>query len=159
MGYLQKQYSTPKEAEIEFFPGRVANTSALLSQITLEDTSASTEISFDRYQELLDQVPSNHQLELLSTLYNNYASKEYSNLSVPSDFLDLSLKAMSRLASNKKNNILFGLARGFGTTREDGLDSLIPISRMPFGLLEYVIEFSKVSPLLVSAIICTHSHL
>ena len=110
VGYLQRQYSNPKEAEIEFFPDRV--TSTLSSEMTLEDASIATVMSSDRYKELFDQLPYNCQIELLSTLYRNYASKVYSNLSVPSDFLELSLKAMSQLASHKKKKHSVWFSKG-----------------------------------------------
>ena len=111
----------------------------------VSDNTFPVEITGDRAMEWLKQLPPHVQIEVISNMYNTYASSSYPGLSVPSDFLELSLKAMSRLQDSSKSNILYGLARGFGTLREDSSDSLIPIGRMPFGLLEYVVDFFQSS--------------
>ena len=37
--------------------------------------------------------------------------------------------------------VLYELARGLGMNREDNSDSLFPVQRMPFGLLQYAVGF------------------
>lgn len=135
---------------MELFPDHLACTSAL-SEMILTEVQASPiflpGVSKEKFIEHFQQLPFPEQLETIGCLYNLYASKHF-GLSIPSDFLQLSLKAMNRLKDKQKSNILYGLARGLGELRVDGSDSLIPVSRMPFGLLQYVIDFfqsSKVS--------------
>ena len=76
---------------------------------------------------------------------------------MPPTFLELSLKAMTQLQKSGRSNVMFGLAKGLGVQRVDGSDSLIPTTRMPMGLLEYVINFyqsSKVHCIVTSTIGC-----
>lgn len=147
MGYLQRLYSTPKAAEIELLGTSSGDCVPDASEAS--DNPFPTEITGEKIKEWLKQVPSHAQIELVSNMYNTYASTSYPGLSVPSDFLGLSLRAMSQLQDSSKSNILHGLARGVGTLREDGSDSLIPIGRMPFGLLEYVIDFFQSSKVII----------
>lgn len=42
---------------------------------------------------------------------------------VPRDFIDLCLKAMERLKSAERYNVVYGLVQSLGTLREDGSDS------------------------------------
>ena len=62
-------------------------------------------------------------------------------ITVPEDFLILAAKAMSQLKKNKRSNIIYNLAKGLGTPRLHGNDSMFPTKRMPMGLVEYVINF------------------
>ena len=48
---------------------------------------------------------------------------------------------MKRLSDVGKSNIIYGLCKGLGTMRLDGSDSLFPTTRMPMGLLHYMVEF------------------
>ena len=63
------------------------------------------------------------QLSFLSDVFTSIAESE--QLSVPSDFLHMSLQAMKQLQSSGRSNMLYGLAVGLGTKREDGSDSCI----------------------------------
>ena len=49
--------------------------------------------------------------------------------------------AMLRLAEKHRSNILYNLAKGISTMREDGSDSRFPTQRMPMGLVEYTASF------------------
>ena len=48
-----------------------------------------------------------------------------------------SANAMAYLRHNSHSNVLYNLTRGWGTLREDGIDSRFPVTRMPMGLTEY----------------------
>jgi hypothetical protein len=52
---------------------------------------------------------------------------------------------MENLHRAGRSNVLYLLAKALGTTRPDGSDSLLPISRMPMGLLEYMVNFFTAS--------------
>lgn len=61
--------------------------------------------------------------------------------SYPSDFASMSSKAMHRLQSLNKPNVLLNFAYCLGKERPGTQDPLMPINRMPFGLIQYQIEF------------------
>ncbi len=69
------------------------------------------------------------------------AARTTPSVSVPDDFVKLSLEAMERLKQCGRHNIVYGLVHGLGIMREDKNDSRLPALRMPMGLLEYVINF------------------
>lgn len=56
-------------------------------------------------------------------------------------FVTLSLEAMKRLEENNKVNLVIKFCQGLATDRPDKSGPLIPLHRMPFGLLQYCIEF------------------
>ena len=56
-------------------------------------------------------------------------------------FVRLSLEAMRRLELNNKVNLVIKLCQGFAVDRPDKSGPLIPLHRMPYGLLQYCIEF------------------
>ena len=56
-------------------------------------------------------------------------------------FVRLSLEAMRRLELNDKVNLVIKFRQGFANERPDKSGPLIPLPQMPFGLLQYCIEF------------------
>lgn len=79
-------------------------------------------------------------LESLSQTFGEYV-KSNTNCSVPGDFLVLAIKAMEHLKATGRCNVIYKLAKGLGTMRPDGSDSLFPATRMPMGLIEYNVNF------------------
>ena len=59
----------------------------------------------------------------------------------PGDFATVSVKAMKVLQENGKNNLLYKFGYCIATTRPGSEEPLFPMNRMPFGLVEYQIEF------------------
>lgn len=57
------------------------------------------------------------------------------------DFASQSIRAMKRLQDHGKNNLLYKFAFCIANTRPDSDVPLFPLERMPFGLVEYQIEF------------------
>ena len=97
--------------------------------------------SFISYtQEALTKYPRSLQIQLITSLFQTYAQKEY-DITIPEDFLTLFLKASQHLKSCQRSNIVCSLAKALGTMRNDGSDSRLPAKRMPTGLLEYTINF------------------
>ena len=81
---------------------------------------------------------------LLQSLFYQYMFLEFNEdlqPCVPSDFIALCSKGISVLHQNEKDNIIYYLAKGLGTPREDGTGPRLPIDRMPFGLLSYNIRY------------------
>jgi len=64
-------------------------------------------------------------------------AKDELNISV----LLYAAKATMQLNANGRGNILYKLAKGIGTLREDGQEPRFPIKRMPMGLTEYSADF------------------
>ena len=59
----------------------------------------------------------------------------------PADFASLSVKAMKRLKEHNKNNLVYKFSMCIGSNQPGTDDPLFPLTRMPFGLVEYQIEF------------------
>ena len=62
-------------------------------------------------------------------------------VNVPPDYLEYSIKAMKRLKESGRSNVLYSLARSLATPRSNGTGSKFPTTRMPMGLLEYIVHF------------------
>lgn len=62
-------------------------------------------------------------------------------VSYPKNFVQTSLAAMKRLEANGKSNLVYKFCQGLAFDRPERSGPLIPINRMPFGLIEYCIEF------------------
>lgn len=97
-------------------------------------------ILFDIMVSLLDQKDSSDVLDLLDKLYSWIACKKGISSNIRT-FLHLSLDAMKRLEDNNKVNLVLKFCQGLAVDRPDKTGPLIPIHRMPFGLLQYCIEF------------------
>ena len=59
----------------------------------------------------------------------------------PADFASLSVKAMKRLKKHNKNNLVYKFSMCIGSNQPGTGDPLFPLTRMPFRLVEYQIEF------------------
>ena len=90
--------------------------------------------------EMLSQLSEGYQLEFMSKFFSQYALVNHC-LTVPEDFLILSAKAMAQLKHSDRSNVLYNLAMGLGTLRDDGSDSRFPTRRMPMGLVEHMANF------------------
>ena len=74
------------------------------------------------------------QLDLIIDVLTLSASQQY-GLSIPVDFIKLSLRGMQRLKDAGRFNVIYGLAKGLGTDRPDGSGPCFPTSRMQLLLL------------------------
>ena len=59
----------------------------------------------------------------------------------PADFVSLSVSAMKKLQEQKKNNLVYKFAFCLARNRPGSDKTLFPLDRMPFGLVEYQIDF------------------
>lgn len=80
-------------------------------------------------------------LEALSLMAFTQVCEEELGLKVPKNFLLFASSAMVQLAKKHRSNVLYNLAKGIGTMREDQSDSRFPTQRMPMGLVEYTTNF------------------
>ena len=59
----------------------------------------------------------------------------------PGDFASNSVMAMKRLQAAGKNNLLYKFAECIARNRPGSQECLMPLDKMPFGLIEYQLEF------------------
>ena len=86
---------------------------------------------------LYQQLPYQEKMVLLDKQFVDVAIAEGIDTN-PADFASISLGAMKVLQENGKPNLIYKWSKCvFG---EDG-KSLIPLHRMPFGLIQYQMEF------------------
>ena len=72
----------------------------------------------------------------LSHTFEEYI-RSNTDCNIPEDFLLLTVETMKHLQASGRSNVLYKLAKGLGTVRPDGSDSLFPAKQMPMGLIEY----------------------
>ena len=97
-------------------------------------------------QQVLVSLGEDDQLDIISELFLSYLKQHHTHLLLPpSDFLKLVVSAFNHLHQSRRSNVVYLLAMALGTTRPDGSDSLLPTSRMPMGLLEYIVTFFTAS--------------
>lgn len=63
------------------------------------------------------------------------------DVNFPTDFLVLSITAAEHLKKGGRGNVLYLLAKALGTKRPDGTDTLLPIKRLPMGMIEHCANF------------------
>ena len=90
--------------------------------------------------QVLQSLELSEQLQVLSILFSSISKQD-----VPSDFLCLTASGMQNLSDAGRSNTIYQLAQGLGTSRSDGSDSLLPVRRMPMGLIEYATVFFTAS--------------
>ncbi len=161
---LAKKFASPKDAITSMIEQR--NMQSAYSPVQVEhirrvggcDTPASSLSSIpssimkeDLVMNSFLLLSSDQQLKLVSDMFR-HISNQYS-LNAPDDFVEL---AMHKLRSDGKSNVIYGLCNGFGRSRpENENESYFPTSRMPMGLLEYMVNFfvtehgNKVSTVIV----------
>ena len=83
-------------------------------------------------------TPQQHMESFLRTFSDLHVAN-LEGVSVPSDYLEYSIKAMKHLKESGRTNVLYLLARSLATPRRDGTDSKFPTTRMPMGLLEHLV--------------------
>ena len=57
------------------------------------------------------------------------------------NFPSLSLESMKKLQSIGKSNTVYNLSKVISEQRPDGSGTLMPLQRMPFGMVHYLIDF------------------
>ncbi len=83
----------------------------------------------------------NSDLEELTNKLFYQLTLAHNLTSNPGNFCSLSIKSMELLKKNHKNNLLYKLALALCKTKPGTDEPVFPMDRMPFGLVEYQIEF------------------
>ena len=113
-------------------------------QVTVQNVSLQTtafetsEQTLSQFTFFFEKLSSDKQIDILDDLFALCCRGHFP---APSGYIRNSIVAMKHLRSRRKSNLLAGAARAFGMMRPDNSDSLFPVDRMPFGLLEYSINF------------------
>lgn len=150
---LCHEFASPAEAEHHFkeleMPlecSTVASTSPeVAAPITELDPVCASEDSIGACQRVLARLPPDSQLEILSSFFSVVVGCCPSAPMIPQDFLKLVLHGMQQLHAAGRSNIIYNLAKALGTLRSDGTTSLMPVHRMPVGLIEYATNFFTAS--------------
>lgn len=79
------------------------------------------------------------QKDCLDKLFKIVANCE--NVIRVEDFPSLTIKAMKMLREKGKSNVLRDFAKCLGLRRPDSNEPLMPVDRMPFGLIQHQIQF------------------
>ena len=92
-------------------------------------------------------------MEILSTLFSELV-KVSNAPDIPLDFLTLSVAGMKNLQVAGRSNVIYLLAKAVGTRRADDADTLLPVRRMPMGLIEYTTSLPLVYSTVHSGVEC-----
>ena len=79
-------------------------------------------------------------LSVADSLVSSVASKTGLSWNVKG-FLDTACRAMCELEAHDKPNVVYFLCRCIADKKEDGKTPILPLDRMPFGLIQYQLEF------------------
>lgn len=112
----------------------------ILIENVLQEIKEEKDILFQLFSPVFRHMPL-EQCEILANNLFAHLAKQSGIDSNPADFISLSLKGMKRLKGREKNNILYKFSECLGRDRPGTTLPLMPLDRMPFGLIEYQIEF------------------
>ena len=146
--FTESQSTPSTQAAASYFPGNCTESQSASSTQAATSPSPDHQTRHDRLVDSLDvqyqqyvieqifmKLPEEAQRMTLNTLFAKLSQSSHM------DFPSLSIHVMDWLQKNNKTNILYNLAYGLATQRPNGSDSRLPVKRMPFGLLEYNINF------------------
>ena len=105
---------------------------------------------------VFSKLPVDTHSQVLSILFSSYLLAT-SSVSVPDNFLCHAAAAMIHLHHGGRTNILYNLAKGVETLRQDNSDTRFPIKCMPMGLIEYVTQLfaaDNLQQVNISSILC-----
>lgn len=147
---MKVQYRSPTEAYpdtpgdtpgIDSSPegsGSQESTSSLM-QVSPLESGPVTPIQISPHEECskgLAALQPVEKLTVLTKLFNDIC-----NHPVETDFLQLAFNAIRNLKNNGRSNLVYQLCKCVGIMRSDMSDSLLPVKRMPTGLIEYILNF------------------
>ena len=140
---FQNKHKSPKDAEA-FYGNRLQRVHSSLCGVSIDVQTEDMEAL--ALLHMFSKLPEDMHLQTLSRLFSSYLSAT-SSVSVSEDFLCLAAAAMINLHNGGRSNVVYNLAKGIGTQRQDKSETRFPIKQMPMGLIEYVTEFFAVDDL------------
>jgi len=140
--FVYYRFITPSEVGAYFGKQKLPSQAcAAISSSSEKSCNKQTDlVDSSTFLDILNRLPTESQLPLLSEVFSVYMQNVF-ELLVPNDFLLLSATAMHQLSKNGRTNVLYNLAKGMVTLRQDKEDTRFPIKRMPMGLVEYTAQF------------------
>ncbi|CAG2230903.1 unnamed protein product [Mytilus edulis] len=78
--------------------------------------------------------------QFLDQMFQSVAEEEGLKIGT-ANFTSLSLRAMKTLKENSKPNVVKDFVKCLGTKRPNSQEPLMPVTRMPFGLIQHQIQF------------------
>lgn len=132
---LATKFCSPAEAEKFYGPKETAVSSPVPEYIMRP-----SEVLEDCIN-LIKELPDDKMMYIIVELFSWLDKHQHDKTFFPPDFLEYVFRAAQQLQNSGRANILYLLAKGLAIMRPDGSDSLIPVTRMPMGLLEYTICF------------------
>ena len=134
MSNVENEHSSYSPIQIEHV--------AVGAQDTPESSLSS--IPIEREDSIMDsycRLSSDEQLSLVCDMFAHTATSKF-GLAVPNDFLAMALKGMQNLSAAGRSNVICTLCKGLGSFRPgNSKETYFPTSRMPMGLLEYMVNF------------------
>ena len=85
------------------------------------------------------------KLNALSQMFSAIVESNFHVRNIPVDFLRLAAEGMQNLHTAGRSNTIYLLTKALGTKRADESDTLLPLKRMPMGLIEYTAAFFTAS--------------
>lgn len=145
---LAKQFDTPLQAQQHYSKPMESRRKQprCCARLHAKEVSIPTAQEDDLHSQIksyFSMLPESECLPVVTKLLQMIVARSLTivPITIPDDFLVLTLRAMSHLKQSGRSNVVYGLVKGLGQMRADGSDSKLPALRMPMGLLEYVVSF------------------
>lgn len=106
----------------------------------LEHGSISSPVRHQIVENNFKKIPETEKSSILDSMFKTVC-KESNMKQQPNTFVTLSIQSMTTLEKKGKPNLLFDLAKCLGTTRPNSDETLLPMNRMPFGLIQHQLQF------------------
>ena len=107
---------------------------------TLDTGTTTSPLDVKAVEAVISSLELGKLIEIANFSFLELATKNGINTN-PADFASLSVKAMKRLQEHNKTNLVYKFSMCIGSNQPGTDEPLFPITRMPFGLVEYQIEF------------------
>ena len=142
-----EEASVPREAAVPQSPAvmvdKIMQTTAQEDSVEISATTTSIgtcqTFSVD-FAAVISSLDDAQLTELANLCFLELALKSGID-SNPADFASLSVNAMKKLQVQKKNNLVYKFVFCIAKNLPGSDETLFPMDRMPFGLVEYQIEF------------------
>jgi len=143
-----EQAPAPREAAVPWSPAvmvdKIMQRTAHKESVEISAISTNTATFSADVAALISSLDEGQLTELANLSFLEIALKNGID-SNPAYFASLSVNAMKKLQAQKKNNLLYKFAFCIAQNRPGSDKTLFPLDRMPFGLVEYQIEFFSAS--------------
>ena len=139
--FRQQSPLSPSEVNVESSPPMTteASTQCTVATVMSMTQTDSTLCNYASSQTDISIPSKEDSLLMLSEMFTQLMAER--GVVVPTDFLLKCAVWMEHCAVASRSNVLYNLAKGLGTLRNDGSESLFPCKRMPMGLVEFVCSF------------------